>query len=110
MVILGKTGRNFAAGMSGGIAYCYDEAGDFKKKCNMEMVEFQKLAEEDLETIKNLLASHMHYTESPVAKNILDNFNEQAKKFVKIMPLEYKRILEEQKVTKKLELSEVSDG
>ncbi|MDD5692132.1 MAG: glutamate synthase large subunit [Candidatus Omnitrophica bacterium] len=110
VVILGKTGRNFGAGMSGGIAYCYDEEGDFKKKCNLEMVELQKLAEDDLETIKNLLAAHMHYTESPVAKKILDNFKEEFRKFVKIMPLEYKRILEERKVEKKLQLEEVSDG
>ncbi|TAM42811.1 glutamate synthase subunit alpha, partial [bacterium] len=110
VIVLGKTGRNFAAGMSGGIAYCYDEAQDFKKKCNMEMVEFQKLAEEDLETLKNLLGSHMHYTESPVAKKILADFHVEARKFVKIMPLEYKRILEEQKVEKKLQLEEVSDG
>jgi len=110
VVILGKTGRNFGAGMSGGIAYCYDETGDFKKKCNMEMVELQKVTEDDSETIKNLLASHMHYTQSPVAKKILDNFKEESGRFVKIMPLEYKRILEEKIVEGKLELEEVSDG
>ncbi len=110
VVVLGKTGRNFAAGMSGGIAYCYDETGDFKKKCNMEMVDFEKLKEGDIETIKNLLASHMRYTQSPIAKKILGNLKEGIKKFVKVMPLEYKRILEEQKIEKKLLLTEVSDG
>jgi len=110
VVVLGKRGRNFAAGMSGGIAYCYDEAGDFKKKCNMEMVELQKLSEDDLETIKNLLAAHARYTGSPVARKILDNFKEETGKFVKVMPLEYKRILEEKKVERELQLEEVSDG
>jgi glutamate synthase (NADPH/NADH) large chain len=110
VVVLGKTGRNFGAGMSGGIAYCYDGPGEFRKKCNMEMVELNTPNDEDVETIKKLLANHIHATQSPVAKMILDNFKEEAKKFVKVMPLEYKRILEEKKVEKKLELAEVSDG
>jgi glutamate synthase domain-containing protein 3 len=110
VVILGLTGRNFAAGMSGGIAYCLDEQGDFKKKCNMEMVALEKLGNDDIETIKNLLANHHKYTQSRKAKEILDNFHKYAGIFVKVMPLEYKRILEEKKVSKKADLGEYTDG
>jgi len=111
VVVLGKTGRNFAAGMSGGIAYCFDEKGEFKNKCNLGMVELERPCEsEDIATIKNLLSCHYRYTKSLLAKRILDNFEHSVKKFVKVMPLEYKRILEEKKVGKKLGLIEVSDG
>ncbi|MDP2044554.1 MAG: hypothetical protein Q8K15_05240, partial [Candidatus Omnitrophota bacterium] len=120
IVVLGKTGRNFAAGMSGGIAYCLDEEQDFKRKCNMEMVILEKIGAPDAGTIKNLLFNHYKYTQSPKAKDILDNFHKYADLFVKVMPLEYKRILEESKVTsaeggsayggKKADLGEYSDG
>jgi glutamate synthase domain-containing protein 3 len=109
IVVLGQTGRNFAAGMSGGIAYCLDETGDFNKKCNLDMVVLEKIDELDKETIKNLLANHHKYTQSPKAKEILDNFHKYANIFVKVMPLEYKRILEERKIAKKADLGE-SDG
>ena len=109
MVILGKTGRNFAAGMSGGVAYCLDEAKDFNKKCNMDMVVLEKIDEFDKETITNLLVNHHKYTQSPKAKEILDNFHKYVNVFVKVMPLEYKRILEEKKIAKKADLGE-SDG
>jgi len=110
IVVIGATGRNFAAGMSGGIAYCLDEARDFKKKCNLEMVALEKINDSDTETIKNLLVNHHKYTQSPKAKKILDNFHKYAKLFVKVMPLEYKRILGEGKVTKKADLGEYTDG
>ncbi|MFH1390603.1 MAG: glutamate synthase large subunit [Candidatus Margulisiibacteriota bacterium] len=110
VVILGKTGRNFAAGMSGGIAYVFDEAGDFKDKCNFEMVELQKLDQADLETVQSLLHNHVRLTKSAKGDKVLANFKEESQKFVKVMPLEYKRILEEQKVVKKLGLTEESDG
>jgi len=106
IVVLGETGRNFAAGMSGGIAYCLDESGDFKKKCNLEMVELQKIDASDAETIKNLLANHHKYTQSPKAKEILNDFHKYANVFIKVMPLEYKRILDE----KKPDLGEYTDG
>jgi len=109
-VVLGKTGRNFAAGMSGGIAYIYDTDGTFKDKCNMDMVELEDVAEEDLDTIKSLLGNHHKYTQSPIAKKILENFSNEKKRFIKVMPLEYKRILEGKKLEKRLELTEVSDG
>jgi glutamate synthase domain-containing protein 2/glutamate synthase domain-containing protein 1/glutamate synthase domain-containing protein 3 len=110
IVVLGKCGRNFAAGMSGGIAYCLDEAKDFKEKCNPDMVVLEKIDEFDKETIKNLLVNHSKYTQSPKAKEILDNFHKYANVFVKVMPLEYKRILEERKLVKKEGLGEYTDG
>jgi glutamate synthase (NADPH/NADH) large chain len=110
VVVLGKTGRNFGAGMSGGIVYCLDEAKDFKKKCNLDMVVLEKIDELDKETIKNLLVNHHKYTQSPKARKILDDFHKYAHLFVKVMPLEYKRILEEKKAAKKADLGEYTDG
>jgi glutamate synthase domain-containing protein 2/glutamate synthase domain-containing protein 3 len=110
IVVLGKTGRNFAAGMSGGIAYCLDEYGDFKKKCNMDMVVLEKIDEFDQETIRNLLVNHYKYTQSPKAREILDDLHKYANIFVKVMPKEYKRILEEKKVAAQADLGEYTDG
>jgi len=110
VVVLGATGRNFGAGMSGGIAYCLDEAGDFHKKCNLDMVVLEKIDEADKGAIKNLLVNHHKYTQSPKAREILDNFNKYAHSFIKVMPLEYKRILEERKIAKKAESGEYTDG
>ncbi|MDP3041851.1 MAG: glutamate synthase large subunit [Candidatus Omnitrophota bacterium] len=110
VVILGKTGRNFAAGMSGGIAYCLDADGDFKKKCNLEMVALEKLNAADIEIIKQLLANHYRHTQSLQAKQILDNFHKYAHIFIKVMPLEYKRILGERMPVKKTDLGEYTDG
>jgi len=109
-VIIGKTGRNFAAGMSGGIAYVYDLEGNFRQKCNMEMVELEALSKEDETNIYNLLHNHFKYTKSTVAKALIDDFKKEVKKFVKVMPLEYKRILSAKKLERKLDLAEVSDG
>lgn len=110
VIVLGETGRNFAAGMSGGIAYVFDMGGDFRSKCNMQMVELERVGKDDKLTINDLLLNHYRYTKSPVAKTILDNFNTMLKKFVKVMPLEYKRILQTKKVDEKLDLVELSDG
>jgi glutamate synthase (NADPH) large chain len=110
IIVLGKTGRNFAAGMSGGIAYCLDETQDFKKKCNLDMVVLEKINEFDQETIKNLLFNHHKYTQSPKAKEIINDFHKYANFFVKVMPLEYKRILEEKKMAKSADLGEYTDG
>jgi len=132
VVVLGDTGRNFAAGMSGGIAYVLDEADDFEKRCNLAQVELEPVAVEDdalealehlggdLEThgkvdvshdmtrfdairLKQLIENHLHYTQSSVAKNILDNWEQMLPKFVKVMPVEYRRALlemqEQQKAT-----------
>lgn len=110
VVILGKTGRNFAAGMSGGIAYVYDQDGIFRDRCNMSMVDFEPLDSEDEGTIKNLLHNHYRYTNSRRAKDLLDNFTKEKKKFVKVMPIEYKRILEGRELEAKMGVTEASDG
>ncbi|MDD5669377.1 MAG: hypothetical protein PHE58_05040, partial [Candidatus Omnitrophica bacterium] len=111
IVILGATGRNFAAGMSGGIAYVYNQDGTFKNKCNHEMVELQSsLDDEDVVTLKRLISNHYKYTKSARSKIMMDGFHNHLKHFVKVMPLEYKRVLEERKLAEKKELAEVSDG
>ena len=110
VVILGKTGRNFAAGMSGGVAYVYDLSKDFKEKCNPGMVKLEKITDEDKATINNLLVNHRKYTDSPLAAFILDDFENESKRFTKVMPIEYKRILEGKKVEEELDLLEPSDG
>ena len=110
VVVLGKCGRNFGAGMSGGIAYCLDKSGDFKKRCNLEMVVLETIDVQDAETIKNLLFNHHKYTQSSQAKEILNDFHKYANLFVKVMPLEYKRILEEKEIAKKADLGEYTDG
>jgi len=109
VVVLGRTGRNFAAGMSGGVAYVYDEKNTFEERCNKEMVQLEELVQEDLAVIHQLLHNHYRYTQSPRSKMILDDFLAHGKKFKKIMPLEYKRILEAQQQEKKMGLSETSD-
>lgn len=124
VVVLGGTGRNFAAGMSGGVAYVMDESGTFEKRCNMAMVELEPVPEEDelleklhhhggdlmhkgrvditsdmtrfdQERLFQLITSHMHYTGSTRAREILDNWETYRTKFVKVMPVEYRRALRE---------------
>jgi len=124
MVCLGPTGRNFAAGMSGGIAYVLDGNGDFASRCNVAMVELEPIAEEDaalealdhqggdLEThgmvdispdmtrydalrLKQLIRKHLHYTNSAVARRILEDWSRYLPKFVKVMPVDYRRALKE---------------
>ena len=97
-VILGETGRNFAAGMSGGVAYVLDEAGDFNLKCNLGMVELEEVVhDEDKAELKHLIENHLKYTGSDVAKRILDDWDAALTKFIKVMPTDYKRVLLEQK-------------
>ena len=96
--------------MSGGMAYVYDRESSFKDKCNLGMVELNSPDEQDINTIKTLLASHYKYTSSLLAKKISDNLKQEIKYFVKVLPLEYKRILEEQTAVKKLDLGEYTDG
>jgi glutamate synthase (NADPH) large chain len=100
VVVLGRTGRNFAAGMSGGIAYVYDRDGNFKNRCNPDMVSIEKLNSSDIETVQKLLVNHLTYTRSSVAKRILENLQNEMKDFVKVMPFEYRRILEESRPSK----------
>ncbi|MEX2137619.1 MAG: glutamate synthase large subunit [Pirellulales bacterium] len=92
-IILGATGRNFAAGMSGGIAYVLDEKGTFPRLINMEMVEIDPLTDEDLEYIQMMVAKHTHFTGSMVGQRVLERWDELSQKFVKIMPTDYKRAL-----------------
>ena len=124
VVVIGHTGRNFAAGMSGGIAYVLDEAGDFAKRCNLAMVELEPVPEEDdllekmhhsggdiehkgridvssdmtrfdEERLQQMITRHMNYTNSSRAKDILDNWETYRPKFVKIMPVDYRRALQD---------------
>ena len=124
VVVIGKTGRNFAAGMSGGIAYVLDEEGNFAERCNMAMVELEHVPEEeelnerlnhqggdleghgrvdvmadmtrfDAERLHQLIANHLHHTGSSRAKMILDNWDTYKSKFRKVMPVEYRRALAE---------------
>lgn len=93
-IILGSTGRNFAAGMSGGIAYVYDVEGNFAEKCNMEMVVLDPLEHHDILYLKEMIHKHDAYTNSTVARFILDDFDNQLKNFIKIFPSDYKNALQ----------------
>ena len=92
-VILGETGRNFAAGMSGGIAFVYNVKGDFDVLCNKEMVDLDPVADQDIPLLKQLIQNHYNYTESAVAKFILADFDNQLKHFIKVFPRDYKKVL-----------------
>ena len=93
-VILGETGRNFGAGMSGGIAYVLDRKGDFASKCNTGTLELEILCmENDIIELKQLVSNHMKATGSTVARQILDNWEDELRQFVKVMPTDYKRVL-----------------
>ncbi|HTT07578.1 MAG TPA: glutamate synthase large subunit [Gammaproteobacteria bacterium] len=95
VVVIGPTGRNFAAGMSGGTAYVLDAKGDFKSRCNMQMVGLEPLRDdEDVEMVKELLNRHVKYTQSAVARKILNNWAATQPKFVKILPNDYKRVMQ----------------
>ena len=96
VVILGKTGRNFGAGMSGGVAYVWDQDQSFARQCNTESYELEGVSDAaDLDELKTLISNHLHYTGSTVAQQILDNWDQAVKQFVKVMPSDYKRVLAE---------------
>ncbi len=95
VVVLGKTGRNFAAGMSGGIAYVYDPDNKFSNGlCNTETIEFENISEEDAAELKAIIEKHVLYTESKKGARLLADWNASLDNFVKVMPTEYKRALE----------------
>ncbi|MFZ2948364.1 MAG: glutamate synthase large subunit [Desulfuromonadaceae bacterium] len=94
IAILGQTGRNFAAGMSGGIAYVLDEQGDFASRCNTEMVGLEQLDEADCAYLKGMIEKHAEYTGSSRAAIILINWERYQSRFVKVMPADYKRVLQ----------------
>ena len=93
-VILGPTGRNFAAGMSGGIAYIYNVQNNFAAMCNAEMVDLDPVTGDDIPVLQNLLQQHFDKTDSSVAKFILADFENQLKQFIKIFPRDYKKVLQ----------------
>ncbi|MEI8086310.1 MAG: glutamate synthase large subunit [Paludibacter sp.] len=98
-VVLGQTGRNFAAGMSGGVAYVLDEIGNFDFFCNMEMVELSLIEDSmDSKEVQGLISNHFKYTGSTRAKHILDNWSKYVDKFKKIVPIEYKKVLQQEKM------------
>ena len=98
-IILGEIGRNFAAGMSGGLAYIFKPIAEIENLCNTSMVDLEKIeSETDFNFIKEQLTKHLNYTNSLVAKNILNNFETSIKNFTKIFPKEYKKILHEQTI------------
>ncbi|MEZ5542295.1 MAG: glutamate synthase large subunit [Pseudomonadota bacterium] len=128
VVVLGESGRNFAAGMSGGVAYVLDESGDFEQRCNLAMVELEPIPAEDaaLETIDHqggdleshglvefdrdmtrydaqrlnrLIQRHVHYTDSERGRRILEHWNDYLPKFIKVMPVDYRRALQEMQAT-----------
>mgnify|MGYP001251661807 FL=1 len=95
-VILGPTGRNFGAGMSGGIAYVYDPENNFKELCNLDTFELENLEiKEDIKELKLLIENHSKYTGSEVSKKILANWKKELALFKKVMPTDYKRVLQE---------------
>ncbi|GBU09320.1 glutamate synthase large subunit [Gammaproteobacteria bacterium] len=98
VVVLGATGRNFAAGMSGGIAYVYNPHGDFEINCNPTMVSLEPVLSDDKynddDTLRQLIERHFQYTGSTIARSLLDNWALARSQFVKVFPLEYKRVLE----------------
>jgi len=105
-VILGETGRNFAAGMSGGVAFVYDPDKKLRSRCNMEMVDFDIIDDDDVSLLKSLIKSHADFTSSTVANLILGDFNMELAKFVKVMPRDYKAVMmkKKQKVEQKAEV------
>ena len=95
VVVLGATGRNFAAGMSGGVAYVLDEGGGFERRCNRELVDLEELADADAEELRALVAEHGERTDSPVAARILDEWDGARERFVKVIPRDFKQALDE---------------
>src|SRR3954463_11246662 len=95
VIVLGPTGRNFAAGMSGGMAFVLDTENEFEAKCNTELVELEDLEDEDFEHVRALVREHMQRTGSTVAERTLENWDELRDPWVKVMPMDYKRALRE---------------
>ena len=100
VVVIGPVGRNFAAGMSGGSAFVFDPAQTLRSRCNLDMCELEPLAEEsDLWLVHGLIEDHVRFTGSPRGKKILDNWDHLIQRFVKVMPTEYKRVIERRRST-----------
>ncbi|WP_150138949.1 GltB/FmdC/FwdC-like GXGXG domain-containing protein, partial [Candidatus Enterovibrio escicola] len=97
-IILGQTGRNFAAGMSGGIAYIWDEFGDFETKLNADLVDLDPLDTEDIKLLKTMIEKHQALTGSSVAKTFISNVDENLKRIIKVIPRDYKAVIEQHKI------------
>jgi glutamate synthase (ferredoxin) len=94
VVVLGPTGRNFAAGMSGGIAYVLDERGDFPRQVNTQMVALEKLEDaQEITAVRRLVERHLEHTSSDRARRVLDGWDDAVRSFVKVIPKDYKRML-----------------
>ena len=101
VVVLGQTGRNFAAGMSGGVAYVWNKDGNFDYFCNMEMVELSLIEEASYrKELHELIRQHYLYTGSKLARTMLDNWNHYAEQFIQVVPIEYKKVLQEEQMRK----------
>lgn len=99
VVVLNRVGRNFAAGMSGGIAYVLDVDGNFSYFCNKGLIELSEVGDkEDILELQRLIHNHYIYTKSELAQKILENWNNYIQKFVKVIPFEYKKYIEEQRI------------
>jgi glutamate synthase domain-containing protein 3 len=98
VVVLGPTGRNFAAGMSGGVAYVLDAEGLFRSNVNSQSVELEGLDAEDKLVVRGLIEQHVAITGSDLGKRVLENFERETKRFIKVMPTDYKRVLTEKKL------------
>ena len=102
IIILGKTGRNFAAGMSGGIAYVYDNNNNFiNGLCNTESIEFENLTKKDISDLHLIISKHIEYTDSTLGSKIISNWDAEVKHFIKVMPTEYKKALKKMSLDKK---------
>jgi glutamate synthase (ferredoxin) len=94
VVVLGPTGRNFAAGMSGGVAYILDEKGDFATRCNKQMVALENFEDaEEAESVRQMIQRHAEFTKSQRAAKVLAHWEKYSGMFVKVMPKDYKRVL-----------------
>jgi glutamate synthase domain-containing protein 3 len=109
-VILGETGRNFAAGMSGGIAYVWDALGTFRPKVNPEMVELEPLDAQDLDYVRGRIEKHVEYTDSARGREILARWSGEQSRFVKVMPIDYKRALADLRKLAEQEQQEAKKG
>jgi glutamate synthase domain-containing protein 3 len=99
VVVLGRTGRNFAAGMSGGIAFVYDEDGNFASRFNSSMADLEPVTNpEDVATLQTMIKNHMRHTHSGLAERILEEWDQALSKFKKVMPRDYRRVLAERKL------------
>ncbi|HZI15838.1 MAG TPA: glutamate synthase large subunit [Myxococcus sp.] len=102
VVVLGRTGRNFAAGMSGGTAYVLDLESTFRQRCNPEMVELESLVDEsEVWLVHGMIERHLHHTSSSLARRVLDNWQLMVPRFVKVMPTDYKRVLQARRAARK---------